>query len=123
MQTVDIRSRFEATGVLRLDGAFTADQAAAMREAVWQHAERQAGLRPDDPAGSFATVQGGLNKMTLRRFEAIMAQAGVEPVFRATDPGERPVLRAMREIARVPPLREYFTVGIYTIWRKPGGDT
>jgi len=80
-------------------------------------------FRPDDPAGSFATVQGGLNKMTLRRFEAIMAQAGVEPVFRATDPGERPVLRAMREIARVPPLREYFTVGIYTIWRKPGGDT
>jgi hypothetical protein len=80
-------------------------------------------FRPDDPAEGFATVQGGLNKMTLRRFEAIMAAAGVEPVFRATDPGERPVLRAMREIARIPPLREYFTVGIYTIWRKPGGDT
>jgi len=78
-------------------------------------------FRPDDPAGSFATVQGGLNKMTLRRFEAVMAQTGLEPVSRATDPGERPVLRAMREIAKVPPLREYFTVGIYTIWRKPEG--
>ena len=50
MQTVDIRSRFEATGVVRLQGAFAAEQAAAMREAVWRHAERQAGLRPGDPA-------------------------------------------------------------------------
>jgi hypothetical protein len=50
MQTVDIRSRFEATGVVRLQGAFAAEQAAAMREAVWRHAERLAGLRPGDPA-------------------------------------------------------------------------
>ena len=52
MQTVDIRSRFEASGIVRLHGAFTADQAAAMRDAIWQHAGRQAGLRPTDPAGS-----------------------------------------------------------------------
>jgi len=51
MQTVDIRTRFEATGVVRLPGAFTADQAGAMRDAMWQHAERQAGLRAADPAG------------------------------------------------------------------------
>lgn len=50
VQEVDIRSRFEATGVVRLDSAFTADQAAAMRNAMWQHAEGQAGLRPADPA-------------------------------------------------------------------------
>jgi Phytanoyl-CoA dioxygenase (PhyH) len=50
MQTVDIRSRFEATGVVRLRGAFAAEQAAAMQEALWRHAERQAGLRPGDPA-------------------------------------------------------------------------
>src|SRR5215469_6549742 len=50
MQTVDIRSRFEATGVVRLQGAFAAEQAAAMRGAVWRHAGRQAGLRPGDPA-------------------------------------------------------------------------
>jgi hypothetical protein len=64
MQTVDARSRFEATGVLRLQGAFSADQAAAMREAVWQHAERQAGLRPGDPAswvGSPVVNWQGLN--------------------------------------------------------------
>jgi len=50
MQAVDIRSSFEATGVVRLQGAFTPEQAAAMQEAVWRHAERQAGLRPGDPA-------------------------------------------------------------------------
>jgi hypothetical protein len=50
MQTVDIRSGFEANGVVRFQGAFSAQQAAAMREAVWRHAERQAGLRPADPA-------------------------------------------------------------------------
>jgi SAM-dependent methyltransferase len=78
-------------------------------------------FRPEDPAESFATVRGGLNKMTLRRFDAIMSHTGLEPVFRATDPGERRVLRVMRQIARIPLLREYFTVGIYTIWRKPEG--
>src|SRR5215469_15373868 len=50
MQMADIRSRFEATGVVRLRGAFAAEQAAAMREAMWRHAGRQAGLRPGDPA-------------------------------------------------------------------------
>src|SRR5215471_17914738 len=50
MQTADIRSRFEATGVVPLRGAFAAEQAAAMRETVWRHAGRQAGLRPVDPA-------------------------------------------------------------------------
>src|SRR5271169_6026574 len=42
MQTVDIRSSFEATGVVRLQGAFAAEHAAAMQEAVWRHAEQPA---------------------------------------------------------------------------------
>jgi hypothetical protein len=41
MHTAGIRSRFEATGVVRLQGAFAAEQAAAMREAVWRHAENR----------------------------------------------------------------------------------
>jgi len=49
MRTVDIRTRFEASGVVRLSGAFTADQAAAMRHKMWQHAEHQAGLTPAEP--------------------------------------------------------------------------
>jgi Phytanoyl-CoA dioxygenase (PhyH) len=50
VHAVDIRSRFEASGVVGLHGAFTAEHAAAMRDAIWRHAERQAGLRPADPA-------------------------------------------------------------------------
>ena len=50
METADIRSCFGATGVVRLRGAFAAEQAAVMKAAVWRHAERQAGLRPGDPA-------------------------------------------------------------------------
>jgi len=49
-QTADIRSRFEASGVVGLRGAFAAEQAAATREAVWRHAERQARFRPGDLA-------------------------------------------------------------------------
>jgi hypothetical protein len=51
MRTADIRSRFEATGVVCLQGAFSAQQAAGMRELVWRQVERQAGLRPGDPDG------------------------------------------------------------------------
>ncbi len=65
METANIRSRFEATGVVRLHAAFAAEQAAAMREAVWRHAQRQAGLRPGDPAswaGSPALNWQGLKR-------------------------------------------------------------
>ena len=50
MRTVDVRTCFAATGVVALPGAFTAEQAAAMRDALWRHAERRAGLRAADPA-------------------------------------------------------------------------
>lgn len=65
MQTADIRSRFEATGVVFLRGAFAAEQAAAMRDAVWRRAGDQAGLRPGDPAswaGSPAVNWQGLKR-------------------------------------------------------------
>lgn len=77
MQTVDIRSRFEATGVVRLQGAFAAEQAAAMQEAVWRHAERQAGLRPGDPA-SWASSPT-LNWQGLKRNPAFRPLADNQP--------------------------------------------
>lgn len=44
----DLRAEFESTGVLRLGGAFSPSQAAAMRDVVWSYAERKTGVRPDD---------------------------------------------------------------------------
>jgi hypothetical protein len=42
--------RFVETGLLRVDGAFSPEQAAAMRSAVLRHVERRSGIRFDDPA-------------------------------------------------------------------------
>jgi hypothetical protein len=83
MQTVDIRSSFEAAGVVRLEGAFAAEQAAAMREAVWRHAERQAGLRPGDPASWAGSPV--LNWQGLRRDPAFGPLADNAPVQDALD--------------------------------------
>src|SRR5437016_10099097 len=83
MQTVDIRSRFEATGVVRLHSAFTADQAAAMRNAMWQQAERQAGLRPADPA-SWAGLPV-LNWQALSRDPVFRPLVDNQPVSDALD--------------------------------------
>ena len=83
MQTVDIRSRFEATGVVRLHSAFTADQAAAMRNAMWQHAEHRAGLRPADPASwAGSTV---LNWQGLSRDPVLRPVVDNRPVSDALD--------------------------------------
>jgi hypothetical protein len=83
MQTADIRSSFEATGVVRLTGAFAAEQAAAMQEALWRHVERQTGLRPGDSAtwaGSPA-----LNWQALKRHPAFRALVDNQLVSDALD--------------------------------------
>ena len=83
MQTVDIRSRFEATGVVRLQGAFAAEQAAGMQEAVWRYAERQAGLRPGDPASWAGSPV--LNWQGLKRSPAFRPLADNQSVSDALD--------------------------------------
>ncbi len=47
--TPEQRARFERDGVVRLPGAFTADEAAAMRDVVWTELETR-GIRRDDPS-------------------------------------------------------------------------
>jgi SAM-dependent methyltransferase len=98
-----------------------------MTKVPWAHlmfseetimAERRR-FRPHEDADSFAEIVGGLNKMTLSRFRSIMAGTGFEPTYFEHNAGDRPVLKAMRQMAKVPGLREYFTVGVYSIWRKP----
>jgi hypothetical protein len=83
MHATGIRSRFEADGVVRLQGAFTAEQAAGMREAVWRHAGRQAGLRPGDPASWAGSPV--LNWQGLKRDPAFRPLAGSRPVSGALD--------------------------------------
>jgi hypothetical protein len=41
---------FQRDGVVRLDAAFTAEQAGAIRDTVWNHVERRSEIRRSDPA-------------------------------------------------------------------------
>jgi SAM-dependent methyltransferase len=64
-------------------------------------------------------IRGGLNKMTLRRFRAIVAASGLECDYFATNVSDSRVVKLMGVVSRIPPLREYFTQSAYTILRKP----
>jgi 2-polyprenyl-3-methyl-5-hydroxy-6-metoxy-1,4-benzoquinol methylase len=99
-----------------------------MTKVPWAHlifseetimAERRR-FRPHEQAERFSEVVGGLNKMTLARFHRIMASTGLTRAYFATNPGDRRGLKAMRASAKIPGLEEYFTVGAYGVWHKPG---
>jgi SAM-dependent methyltransferase len=76
-------------------------------------------FRPHEDARRFEEIRGGLNKMTLERFERIMAATGLERSHFATNVSDNPVVRGMAVVSRMAPLREYFTANVYSIWRKP----
>jgi ubiquinone/menaquinone biosynthesis C-methylase UbiE len=98
-----------------------------MTKVPWAHlifpediimAERRR-FRPAERATRFADVAGGLNKMTLGRFRALIEASGLECTYWGTNVSAHPAVRAMNVLSRVSPLREYFTNSVYTIWRKP----
>jgi len=76
-------------------------------------------FRPQEDARRFEDVRGGLNKMTLARFESIVASCGLESVYFKTNVSDRKIIKGMKLLSRIPPLREYFTQSIFTILRKP----
>jgi SAM-dependent methyltransferase len=101
-----------------------------MTKVPWAHlvfpedvimAERRR-FRPQEHATHFGEILGGLNKMTLERFETIMAGTGLEQTYVKHNAGDHPAVRAMHRIARVRPLREYFTNNVYGIWTRPSPD-
>jgi SAM-dependent methyltransferase len=75
-------------------------------------------FRPAEKASRFDQVRGGLNKMTLGRFEQIMRGSGLRTRYFETNMSDNPVVRAMGVASRVPHLREYFTANVYGIWEK-----
>jgi SAM-dependent methyltransferase len=76
-------------------------------------------FRPSEDPARFEDIRGGLNKMTLRRFRAIMATSALACRHFETNPSERPIVRAMTLVAKIRPLREYFTTGVFGVWQKP----
>lgn len=83
-------------------------------------------FRPDEDARRFEEIKGGLNRMTLARFEEIMARSGLEARYfevnaaaRARSFVRRALLTGMRFLARIPGLREYFAFSVHSVWRHP----
>ena len=70
-------------------------------------------FRPEENATRFEEICGGLNKITLGRFRRIMDTSGLECRYFATNASDNPVVRTMKVVSHVPPLREYFTQGNY----------
>lgn len=118
-------------GVGPLWKAFDGGHMGYMTRLPWAHllfpedvimAERRR-YRPEEHAASFSEIRGGLNKMTLERFERIIASTGLEPRYVKPNAGEHPAVKAMDKFARIPPLREYLTNNVFGIWRRPRSVT
>lgn len=84
MEAVEVREQFEATGLVRLDAAFTPDEAAAMRSAAWRYAEQKAGLRIDD-AITWPKGLASLSWKGLKGNRAFAPMAGNQAVRGALD--------------------------------------
>ncbi len=93
MRGEDVRDRFDETGIVRLDGALSADQAAAIRDTVWRFVERRTETRLADPSTwstrllvSFKALKGRHvfapfidNSSVREALDAIFAPGGWEP--------------------------------------------
>jgi SAM-dependent methyltransferase len=73
---------------------------------------------PDAPAATFRDFVGGLNKMTLARFLALIRTNGLEPSYFRINASEHPLSPLLTAIARLPFAREYATFNIYGIWQQ-----
>ena len=76
--------------------------------------------RPDEPpATRYEDVQGGMNRMTVQRFEEIMGRTGLRQEYFAINQGNHPAHRVLRVLQRLPFGREVFAANMYGVWRAP----
>ena len=79
------RATFEATGVLRLDGALDPVATARIRDAVWSYAGRKIGLRRDDPSTWPPSGRVPISWKGLKRNPAFSAVNEAPPVREALE--------------------------------------
>ena len=72
---------------------------------------------PDQRVSSFGEIVGGLNQMTLARFNALIAQHRLETISCRTNVSGHPLGRLLTLAGRLPLTREYVTFNLYGIWR------
>lgn len=76
MLTDDQLTEFERDGWVKLEGAFSLDDARSMQTALWGELGHKYGMRPDDPSTWTTLVPTGLkNTKRNKRFDAILGPA------------------------------------------------
>jgi hypothetical protein len=91
MLTLTQREEFEATGTLRLRGAFGLRAAAEMTERIWALLERAHGMRRDDSSSWNVTQPTGFQSLTrVGAFDAIASDALCEDVDQLLHDWDRP---------------------------------
>jgi SAM-dependent methyltransferase len=78
--------------------------------------------RPEEDPACFEEVRGGLNRMTLAGFTAIMGRAELEPCYFEVNNNDRAIARLLGLFSKLPGLGEYFTYSIHSVWRHRGGE-
>ncbi|HEY7107218.1 MAG TPA: phytanoyl-CoA dioxygenase family protein [Acidimicrobiia bacterium] len=82
MLTPEQRARFDASGIVKIDGAFSADEAAAMRDVVWRELHRRYDIDRHDRSTWHRHPPTGLKgSKTSRAFAPVMG----EPTRRVLD--------------------------------------
>jgi SAM-dependent methyltransferase len=71
-----------------------------------------------DGAARYREVEGGLNRMTVRRFERLIRQSGLETVHRRYD-----CVKALHFLARLPLVRELFINHLSCVLRQADSST
>jgi hypothetical protein len=72
---------------------------------------------PDQRVRTFGEIVGGLNKMTLSRFRAIIAANDLEEVYFRVNASKHRLGPAFSLLAKLPLAREYFSFNLYGLWR------
>ena len=75
-------------------------------------------FRPDEDPSCFEEIKGGLNRMTVGKFETILAGSGLQPIYLELNRNDRKVAKALNVLSRVPGLREYFTFSVHSVWQQ-----
>jgi SAM-dependent methyltransferase len=75
--------------------------------------------RPDEDPSRYEEVKGGLNRMTLAKFRAVMEKSGLEPQYLELNRNDRAIAKALDILTHIPGLKEYFTFSVHSIWTKP----
>ncbi len=74
-------------------------------------------FRPDEDAETFEQVKGGLNKMTLSKFMAVIDSSNLEPLYFKLNVHDRKLTGVFNILRRLPFCHEHFTFNLYSIWR------